>query len=344
MLGNGVAGILWTYDFTVNPGRERMYFLDFTHGIKPYVLQEMNNNMGAITRVQYKPSTYYYLRDQAPRAGGVTDPTEIGTLPNGKRTPWLTTLPFAVQVVSRVEVIDAISNGKLVTEYSYHHGYWDGGEREFRGFGRVHQRDTEGFERYNGEIPKNKKHIPNGGNFQNFNDENKGVSFNNVQQIYYASPTESISWFHLGPIGDERGDWKEVGYEAEYWNGDKPMLQRPKEMITMIAQLPRRARRDAYRTLRGSSLRSELYALDGNARQNRPYTVSENLQGMRVEHAFVPIQGTSQRLAPGLSGLTSHHLRLHPTFLRYFHYLCMLFRLIFACSNIILNTFKTIKL
>jgi RHS repeat-associated protein len=280
MLGTGVAGILWSYDFTTNPNRERMYFLDFTHGTKPYVLQEMNNNMGAITRVHYKPSTYYYLRDQPPRAGGVTDPTEIGALPNGKRTPWLTTLPFPVQVVSRVEVIDAISNGKLVTEYSYHHGYWDGGEREFRGFGRVHQRDTEGFERYNGQTPNNKIQITNGGN--------NAAEFNKVQQVYYAAPTESISWFHLGPIGDEHGDWKEAGYEAEYWSGDRSMLQRPKEMITMIGQLPRRARRDAYRTLRGSSLRSELYALDGTARQNRPYTVSENLQGMRVEHAFTP--------------------------------------------------------
>ncbi|MGN6645031.1 MAG: SpvB/TcaC N-terminal domain-containing protein, partial [Cytophaga sp.] len=289
MLGNGVAGILWSYDYTVNPGRERMYFLDFTQGIKPYVLQEMNNNMGAITRVQYKPSTYYYLRDLPPRAGGVTDPTEIGTLPNGKRTPWLTTLPFPVQVVSRVEVIDALSNGKLVTEYSYHHGYWDGGEREFRGFGRVHQRDTEGFDRYN--VQSTEYGVQSSGN--------NTIDFNKVQQVHYASPTESISWFHLGPIGDEHGDWKEVGYEAEYWNSDKPMLQRPKEMITMIQQLPRRARRDAYRTLRGSSLRSELYALDGTARQNRPYTVSENLQGVRTESVYVPMQERQKGTAPG---------------------------------------------
>ena len=54
-------------------------------------------------------------------------------------------------MVAAVEVVDAISKGKLTTEYSYHHGYWDGGEREFRGFGRVVQRDTEVFERYGGE-------------------------------------------------------------------------------------------------------------------------------------------------------------------------------------------------
>ena len=53
-----------------------------------------------------------------------------------------------MQVVARVEVIDELSRGKLTTEYRYHHGYWDGAEREFRGFGRVDQRDTEVFEDY----------------------------------------------------------------------------------------------------------------------------------------------------------------------------------------------------
>ena len=63
-------------------------------------------------------------------------------------TRWKTTLPFPVQVVSRVEVIDDFSKGKLTTEYRYHHGYWDGAEREFRGFGMVEQLDTESFEEY----------------------------------------------------------------------------------------------------------------------------------------------------------------------------------------------------
>ncbi len=39
----------------------------------------------------------------------------------------------------------------MTTEYNYHHGYWDGGEREFRGFGRVDQRDTEAFNLYNSD-------------------------------------------------------------------------------------------------------------------------------------------------------------------------------------------------
>lgn len=40
------------------------------------------------------------------------------------------------------------SKGKLTTEYHYHHGHWDGAEREFRGFGMVEQLDTESFEKY----------------------------------------------------------------------------------------------------------------------------------------------------------------------------------------------------
>jgi glycosyltransferase TcdB-like subunit of Tc toxinin len=35
--------------------------------------------------------------------------------------------------------------------------------------------------------------------------------------------------------------------------------------------------------LRGSILRTELYALDGTNQQNRPYTVTEHLQGVREE-------------------------------------------------------------
>ena len=39
--------------------------------------------------------------------------------------------------MARVEVLDGISEGKLTTEYCYHHVYWDGAERRFRGFGMM---------------------------------------------------------------------------------------------------------------------------------------------------------------------------------------------------------------
>jgi hypothetical protein len=96
-------------------------------GQKPHLLVKTINNLGAETRVEYVPSTKFYLQDKR----------------DGK--PWITRLPFPVHVVERVETYDHISRNRFVTRYVYHHGYFDGEEREFRGFGMVEQWDTEQF-------------------------------------------------------------------------------------------------------------------------------------------------------------------------------------------------------
>src|SRR5262249_32568789 len=127
LLGNGVSGLLWSADFSGLP-RNNMFLLDFTGGAKPYLLNEMDNHIGAVTRVTYASSTQFYLEDQ-----------------KRSETRWRTPLPFPVQVVARVEAIDELSRGRLTTTYRYHHGYWDGVEREFRGFGMVEQFDSETF-------------------------------------------------------------------------------------------------------------------------------------------------------------------------------------------------------
>ena len=84
------------------------------------------------TRISYAPSTRFYLADQA--AG----------------RPWVTRLPFPVQVVERVETIDRINHNRFTTRYAYHHGYFDGFEREFRGFGMVEQLGHRGTRRARG--------------------------------------------------------------------------------------------------------------------------------------------------------------------------------------------------
>jgi RHS repeat-associated protein len=244
MQGTGVAGILWSSD-AVSMSRENMFFLDFTSGVKPYLLNEMNNHMGAITRVGYASSTRFYVEDE-----------------KKPETRWKTALPFPVLVVAKVEVVDRISGGKLTTEYSYHHGYWDGAEREFRGFGRVDQRDTEVFEEY---------HAPG------LHPENH---FETVDTEMFSPPLETRTWFHQGPIGDEFGGWEETDFSNEFWAEDPNVLTRPSEMVEFLKNMPRRARRDALRAMRGRILRTELYALDGTERQDRPYTVSEYLHGV----------------------------------------------------------------
>lgn len=245
--GSGVAGILWSQDQS-GPARHPMHFLDFTGGVKPYLLHEMSNNMGAVTRVEYTSSTKYYLEDQ-----------------NSPQTRWQTPLPFPVLVVSRVEVIDELSGGKLTTEYSYHHGYWDGEEREFRGFASVDQRDTEVFARY---------HEPGLHGEQGFLP---------IDQKMFSPPMETRSWFHQGAISDDDGDWYEADYSQEYWSGDDNVLTRPDAMEALLKTFTPTVRREALRTLRGQVLRTELYALDDSRRQDRPYTVSESIAGVREE-------------------------------------------------------------
>ncbi|MEL7340530.1 MAG: toxin TcdB middle/N-terminal domain-containing protein, partial [Bacteroidota bacterium] len=134
LLGCGCNGVLWTTNYR-GANRPHYMFLDFSGGLKPNLLFEMDNNMGSTTKAQYKPSTSFYLKDEK----------------NNHKRNWVTTLPFPVQVLEKVEKIDHISRTKLVTNYRYHHGYYDGKEREFRGFAYVEQQDTERFDTFGQE-------------------------------------------------------------------------------------------------------------------------------------------------------------------------------------------------
>ncbi|HCU51747.1 MAG TPA: hypothetical protein DGG94_18435, partial [Micromonosporaceae bacterium] len=92
---------------------------------KPHLLSRIANNLGSESRLGYSSSTRFYLEDKA--AG----------------RPWQTKLPFPVQVLSQVEVLDRVAGSRFVTRYAYHDGCFDGVEREFRGFGQVDQWDTD---------------------------------------------------------------------------------------------------------------------------------------------------------------------------------------------------------
>ena len=94
-----------------------MRYIDLMGGQKPHLLVTIASTTSAPRRTStYAPSTKFYLADKLA----------------GK--PWITRLPFPVHVVERVETYDRISGNRFVTRYAYHHGYFDGVEREFRGF------------------------------------------------------------------------------------------------------------------------------------------------------------------------------------------------------------------
>src|SRR5262249_50967043 len=159
-----------------------MRFLDFTGGGKPYLLTAMDNHFGTRTTVTYRPSTQDRLRD-------ATRPETRG------RTP----LPFPVPGVAPPGRLGAIPRRRPPTQYPYHPGYWDGVEREFRGFAMVEHFDSETLRAGDG--------APS-------------------EQV--SPPTLTKSWFHPGPVAAiEAGDWTELDLRGEYWPEDPSQLNRP---------------------------------------------------------------------------------------------------------------------
>src|SRR5262245_27978203 len=240
VFGAGTATLLWSRDFTGNSDGNYKA-LDFCGGVKPYLLIGMNDNMGTTTRVSYAPSTRYFLADQA----------------NGR--PWITPLPFPVQVVDKVEVIDHISQTKRVTTYKYHHGHYDGREREFCGFGRVDQFDTESFE-----------------DFSQPGLHGAGATFS-AASAYHVPPVETRTWFHTGIYFDTRGsrllDYRDLTerFHQEYYRQDDQTVPLGEHAVSVGDAAP-----EAYRALRGALLRTEVYAHDGSDEAAHPYQVEEH--------------------------------------------------------------------
>lgn len=94
-------------------------YVDFQTGTQPNLLKTIDNGLGRTFEITYEPSTTFYVEDWA------------------SGDPWQTTVPFPVQVVSRVTVHDANSGDAYVIDYRYRDGYYDGLQKEFRGFAEV---------------------------------------------------------------------------------------------------------------------------------------------------------------------------------------------------------------
>ena len=181
------------------------------------------------------------------------------------RTRWRTPLPFPVQVVARVEVIDQISQGKLTTEYRYHHGYWDGTEREFRGFGMVEQFDTETFADYHAAGA----HGPRNASSR--------------YQQHFSPPSSPRP-------GSTRGRWMTRTATGRSWTGPRYWPDDPQALAHMdvtdaflqsLADPAPPARCPAHP--RGQHAAYGAYALDGTEREDRPFTVTEQAYGLREE-------------------------------------------------------------
>ena len=252
LLGNGTACLVWTSPLPGDTARP-MRYIDLMGGQKPHLLIKTSNNLGAETAVHYVPSTKFYLQDKL----------------DGKA--WITRLPFPVHCVERVETYDRISRNRFVTRYAYHHGYYDGVEREFRGFGMVEQTDTEEI----GSIPANAT----------------SSEATNLDPASFVPPIRTKTWFHTG-VYDEV-DEVSRHFAAEYYGA--PEASDPDSATKFDAFLKTLLpdtvlpsgvtpdeEREACRALKGSMLRQEVYGLDGTNKAKHPYTVTE--QNFTIEY------------------------------------------------------------
>ncbi|KWO87409.1 hypothetical protein WM32_10710 [Burkholderia ubonensis] len=258
--GNGTTTLV--YAPAASPGRYLAY--DFGCKTKPYLLNTADDNMGLVTHISYRASTYHALRD---RQAGI---------------PWATALPFPVQVVDEVEVLDAVSGTRLVSRYDYRHGYYDPVEREFCGFGQVDCIDSLGLDGY---LAETKDAGP---------DE-------------YTPPSLTRTWYHTGAWGDDVSPCDD--FVADYFHGDQSAPVLPPARFTFADTDPGGdTMRQAHHALKGMVLRQEVYGLDDSALADFPYQVTETTYGVRQDQA-VTENGYGAFLVYPLETLTLHYER-----------------------------------
>jgi RHS repeat-associated protein len=109
--GDGASELLFS-------SQAGMAYVDFSVGSQPFLLASVDNGRGRTIEITYKSSIEDYITDW-----------DAGQ-------PWEINLPFPVQVVNQVKVHDANSGDDYTVSYHYRDGYYDGVQKEFRGFVR----------------------------------------------------------------------------------------------------------------------------------------------------------------------------------------------------------------
>jgi RHS repeat-associated protein len=235
LLGNGVACIVWSSDLTKDANKSLKY-IDLMNSKKPHLLVSYKNNFGKELTLEYKASTHFYLEDKK----------------SGK--PWVTKLHFPMHCIAKTTSEDKISGYKFISEYKYHHGYYDHPEREFRGFGMVEQIDAESFEHWE-----------------------KGNASNVVEDNLHQEPIVSKMWNHTGAFLQNSKILNQ--FAEDYWY--KEMERQGFAVINNEKNLPDariatalgidanlldilsvQELREAYRACKGMTLRTETFAND----------------------------------------------------------------------------------
>lgn len=220
--------------------RPRHWRLDFVQGRKPYLLCGSNNNMGAASSVGYRSSAQFWLDEkQELIAAGQAPMCEV---------------PFPVHMVSRQVQHDEITDNRLTQTFAYRQGFYDGHEREFRGFGLLLQTDAE---------------LPG-----------------TADASHYTAPALSKSWYHIGRPLDHRPSGFDTHDPEAIPLGPDLLTQyvgngQPDSILTPTATQAR----EMARALAGSPVRVEVFGLDDHPLSAVPYSIQHSRYGVREVRA-----------------------------------------------------------
>lgn len=222
VLGTGTACLV----FTQTHPKVKHWIYAFNEGKKAYLMEQTNNNHGLNTRLIYRSSAQEWLDEKKDSSQPCSH------------------LPFPIYVVTHIIHHDEITNNQLKQFFKYRQGYYDGKEREFRGFGYVQQYDCE--------------------KFSGANEKKDGLDF--------IPPVLTKTWYHVGNNQVQNNEYFYNGdseamllNDILYWDSENRPLNNFEEATASELQ----------RCLSGSIRRQEVFGLDGNdEKQPHPYTVT----------------------------------------------------------------------
>lgn len=125
--------------FVKDSGGDKEWFVQKGNYPLPYMLKSIKNNTGQTINFEYKSSTDFV---KSPIQSFSHMPQSVP-----QYTTALEQLPYAIPVVSRVEVKEHFSNTTNYSTFHYENSHYDAKNREFRGFGKVTVTDSKNVAR-----------------------------------------------------------------------------------------------------------------------------------------------------------------------------------------------------
>ena len=215
---------------------------------RPYLLTASNNNMGLSTEVVYRSSAQEWL-DQKPAQNPVCH------------------LPFAVQLVSQQQQLDEITGNRLSQHFRYADAYYDGRNREFRGFGQVQQIDSEAFGAQDDET--------------------------------FSEPSRTCTWYHTGRLVDLPRDGFFHDPSAIALNPTLLCRWHAGDAVDeTISVNDETTAAEVARALAGAVRRIEQYAAADDPTLAVPFAVEEHRYKVRQLHAAAVDDGYSASWLP----------------------------------------------